>query len=256
MISLGAEKLREAAMPGEVTIGTGVDLDRDTEAKPAPVTVPNTDREGHIFTMGATRSGKTRLAEAMIEHDIRAGRSILWIDPKGDNAIFSKIVTVARETGREEDLLFFSPVFPRYSVKIDPLSHYFMPEEVVNHVVSGVRVRYVDPSVNVRNPLYDHTGKMISPAGAVNPFDYVSLSKSILVLREEQIEMALEQVGKEGGKPILILTDGDIRRASSLAGQPVYKASPFILKRLKIEKVPSLVEQEGRKFRVKEVVLK
>lgn len=117
------------------------------------------------------------------------------------------------------------------------------------------RVRYVDPSVNVRNPLYDHTGKMISPAGAVNPFDYVSLSKSILVLREEQIEMALEQVGKEGGKPILILTDGDIRRASSLAGQPVYKASPFILKRLKIEKVPSLVEQEGRKFRVKEMIL-
>ena len=68
--------------------------------------------------------------------------------------------------------------------------------------------------------------------------------------------MALEGIGKGGEKPILILTDGDIQRASSLAGQPVYKANPFILKRLKIEKVPSLVEQEGRKLRVREVVLK
>jgi len=47
------------------------------------------------------------------------------------------------------------------------------------------RVRYVDPSVNVRNPLYDHTGKMIFPAGIVNPLDHVPLSKSILVLRED-----------------------------------------------------------------------
>ena len=141
MIGLRAKKLRDIPPPPGTAIGEGVALDGGPEAKPSPITVPDTDREGHIFTMGATRSGKTRLAEAMIEHDIRAGRSILWIDPKGDNAIFSKIVAVARETGREDDLLFFSPVFPSYSVKIDPLSHYFMPEEVVNHVVSGVRVR-------------------------------------------------------------------------------------------------------------------
>ena len=118
------------------------------------------------------------------------------------------------------------------------------------------RVRYVDPSVNVRNPLYDHTGKMIFPAGVVNPLDHVALSKSILMLREDQVKRALEETDKKGEKPILLLTDGDIRRASSLAGQMVYKASPFMLKRFKIEKVPSLVTQEGRKLRVEETVLK
>ena len=66
----------------------------------------------------------------------------------------------------------------------------------------------------------------------------------------------LEETGKRGEKPILLLTDGYIRRASSLAGQPVYKASPFILKRFKIEKIPSLVVQEGKKLKVREVVLK
>ena len=118
------------------------------------------------------------------------------------------------------------------------------------------RVRYVDPSVVVRNPLYDHSGKMISPAGTVNPLDHVSLSKSILILREDQIKRALEKTSGNGENPILLLTDGDIQRASSLASQAVYKASPFMLKRLQVEKVPSLVMQEGRKLKVKEMVLK
>ena len=118
------------------------------------------------------------------------------------------------------------------------------------------RVRYVDPSVNVRNPLHDHTGKIVSPAGVVNPLDHVSLSKSILVLREDQIERALEKIRGSGEKTILILTDGDILKASSLAGQPVYKANLFILRRLRIEKVPSIVTQEEQKLRVREMILK
>ena len=118
------------------------------------------------------------------------------------------------------------------------------------------RVRYVDPSVVVRNPLYDHTGAMIFPAGVVNPLDHVPLSKSILLLREDQMKRALEETDKKGEKPILLLTDGDVRRASSLAGRTVYKASPFMLRRLWIEKVPSIVTQEGRKLRVEEMVLK
>ncbi len=118
------------------------------------------------------------------------------------------------------------------------------------------RVRYVDPSVNVRNPLYDHTGEMIFPAGVVNPLDHVSLSKSILVLREDQVKRALEEIGKRGEKPILLLTDGNVREASLIAGRPAYKASPFMLRRLQIEKVPSLVTQEGRKLRVEEIILK
>ncbi len=117
------------------------------------------------------------------------------------------------------------------------------------------RVRYVDPSVNVRNPLYDHTGKMIFPAGTVNPLDHVPLSKSILILREDQVKRALDETNKRGEKPILLLTDGNIRRVSSLAGRIVYKASPFMLKRLQVEKVPSLVTQEGKKLMIKEIFL-
>ena len=129
-------------LPAGAVIGEGFPLadGPDGSPEPRPLVVSDSDREGHVFTMGATRSGKTRLAEAMMEHDLRAGRNLLWIDPKGDSRAFAKIASVARETGREEDLMFFSPLFPEWSVRIDPLSHWFMPEEVVSHVVSGVRV--------------------------------------------------------------------------------------------------------------------
>ncbi|HWP91829.1 MAG TPA: TraM recognition domain-containing protein [Thermodesulfobacteriota bacterium] len=106
-----------------------------------PVSIPDTHRQGHIFTMGTTRSGKTRLAELMIEQDIKKGYSILWIDPKGDIQILSKIAQIAKEAGRERELMFLSPIFADRSIRLDPLSHYFMPEEVVSHVVSGIRAK-------------------------------------------------------------------------------------------------------------------
>ena len=143
MIRAAREGGEERALPAGAAVGEGFALGDGAEESPETRTliVPDSDREGHVFTMGATRSGKTRLAEAMMEHDLRAGRNLLWIDPKGDARAFSKIAAVARETGREGDLMFFSPLFPELSVRIDPLSHYFMPEEVVSHVVSGIRTR-------------------------------------------------------------------------------------------------------------------
>lgn len=116
------------------------------------------------------------------------------------------------------------------------------------------RTRYVDPSVNVPNPVYDLAGKTVSPAGTVNPLEYVSLSRPILFLREDQAERLLGEIGEN--KLVIMLTDGDVRTASSLAGRMVYRASPFILERLRIEKTPSLVTQEGLRLKVREIVLK
>ena len=77
-----------------------------------------------------------------------------------------------------------------------------------------------------------------------------------MILREDQLRRVIEEISKSGGKLIFILTDGDIKRASSLAGQIVYKASPLVLKRLQVEKVPSIVTQEDQKLRVKEMIPK
>ena len=115
------------------------------------------------------------------------------------------------------------------------------------------RIRYVDPSMNVPNPVYDHEGKIVSPAGTVNPLEHVPLSRPILFFREDQAELLLGEIGEK--KPVLMLTDGDVRTASSLAGRMVYRANPFILEKLRVEKTPSFVTQDGLKLKIREIVL-
>ncbi len=104
------------------------------------IAIPDASRKGHFWCFGTTRVGKTRIMENMVEQDIRKGYSVVVIDPKGDIDLFSKIVQVAFEEGRQKELIFVTPIFPRLSAVIDPLSHYYMPEELVGHIVSGVEV--------------------------------------------------------------------------------------------------------------------
>jgi conjugal transfer pilus assembly protein TraD len=119
-------------------IGSGFHL--DCPDKFIPLGFPDSDRKGHFWCFGTTRVGKTRAMENIIEQDIRKGYSVVAIDPKGDIDLFSKIVQVALESGREEDLLLVNPVFPEYSATLNPLSTYFMVEELVAHITAGVAV--------------------------------------------------------------------------------------------------------------------
>lgn len=104
------------------------------------IVLPDSFRKGHFWCFGTTRSGKTRLIEAMVESDIRKGYSVVVIDPKGDIELFNKVVQVALEVGRVDDLILINPIFPQVSAVLDPLAYYYMVEELVAHIVSGVQV--------------------------------------------------------------------------------------------------------------------
>ncbi len=119
-------------------IGTGVHLDHpDTILE---LGFPDNYRKGHFWCFGTTRVGKTRIMEHIIEQDIRKGYSVVAIDPKGDIDLFSKITQLAIDTGRHQDLMLITPIFPEYSAILDPLSTYYMPEELVAHITAGVAV--------------------------------------------------------------------------------------------------------------------
>lgn len=120
------------------TFGAGRRLPDDE--KNIEISIPDSYRKGHFWCFGTTRTGKTRLAENMIEQDIRKGNSVVVIDPKGDLELFSKIVQVALEEKRHEELILITPIFPQFSAVLDPLAYYYMPEELVGHIVSGVDV--------------------------------------------------------------------------------------------------------------------
>jgi conjugal transfer pilus assembly protein TraD len=120
-------------------LGRGYHLGKPQAAK--DIRLPDADRKGHMFCFGSTRIGKTKLIELMIEQDIRKGYSVTLFDPKGDIDLLSSIVQVAFEENRQHELCLITPIFPEYSASIDPLAYYFMPEELVSHVVSGIKAK-------------------------------------------------------------------------------------------------------------------
>lgn len=120
-----------------VVMGKGVDMDDPTRM--IDVVMPDSYRKGHKIVFGATRSGKSKSAESSIEQDLRAGRSIIYVDPKPDNDLLSKIIQVAVSLDREEELMLITPIFPEYSAVVDPLSHWFMLDELMGHTVAGIK---------------------------------------------------------------------------------------------------------------------
>jgi hypothetical protein len=135
--------IRNFAAPGNAkssrtVLGTGFRI--SDPGISMTIAVPDASRKGHFWCFGTTRVGKTRIMENMVEQDIRKGHSVVVIDPKGDIDLFSKIVQVAFEEGRDHELILVTPIFPRLSAVIDPLAYYYMPEELVGHIVSGVEV--------------------------------------------------------------------------------------------------------------------
>lgn len=121
----------------DLVIGMGI---KAGEYEIKPIVYSGKSRAGHFWCFGTTRVGKTRMLENMVEQDIRKGNSVVVIDPKGDIELFSKIVQVALEEQRHEDLMLVTPIYPEFSISFNPLQYYYMPEELVGHVVSGVDV--------------------------------------------------------------------------------------------------------------------
>lgn len=129
----------ETIKSSETVVGRGVfypDFEKEID-----ITIPDSSRSGHLGVFGTTRVGKTRLLEGIVEQDIKKGYNVVVIDPKGDIDLFSKVVSAAVESGRLDDLMLLTPIYPAYSIKINPLSHYYMEDEIVDHVISGIQAK-------------------------------------------------------------------------------------------------------------------
>lgn len=128
----------DAYTGGDILLGKGFALDDYKKAKLLDIRQKDENRANHTFIFGGSGVGKTKLIESTIFEDIIAGRNVVVIDPKGGADLYSRIVEAAYAAGRSKELLYLSPIFPEYSITIAPLSHYFMEEELINHVMAGV----------------------------------------------------------------------------------------------------------------------
>ena len=164
-----------------VLLGEGIALG-DRQGGIIPIHLPNAFRVGHVFIAGSTRSGKTRLAENMVEADIRAGRSVIFIDPKGDVELLTKVIQTTMVTRRMDDLMLVSPIYPEYSAILNPCSHWFMPEELVSHCVAGIK--------EGNDPYYRNVSKDITML-------IIMAEKLIAESKGRRLEVTLEDIKRK-----------------------------------------------------------
>lgn len=121
------------------------------------------------------------------------------------------------------------------------------------------RTHYYDPSMVVPYAITDADGRIIiAPGTTVNPLDTVSLSKHLLFFDArdaEQVKRARALLDQHSGRVKLILTGGSYLDLMKRWKMPVFFDQQGLLTtKLRIQHVPALVYQEGRRLRIDEIL--
>ena len=130
----------------------------------------------------------------------------------------------------------------------------------VSSVTRTTRARsfFHDPSIVVPYAITDAEGKVIvAPGTRVNPLDTVSLSKTLLFFDARdanQLKRARSLLDQQQGKVKLILTGGSYLELMRRWQVPVfYDQSGVLVAQLRIQHVPAMVSQDGRRLRIDEL---
>lgn len=103
------------------------------------VTLPLGERVGHTLVLGATRVGKTRLAELFITQDIRRKVNgehevVIVFDPKGDADLLKRMYVEARRAGREGEFYVFHLGWPDISSRYNAVGRFGRISEVATRI--------------------------------------------------------------------------------------------------------------------------
>ena len=68
----------------------------------------NDDMRTHALIFGSTGSGKTEMLISVAYNALLQASGFIYVDGKGDNALFSKLFSMVRSMGREDDMLLIN----------------------------------------------------------------------------------------------------------------------------------------------------
>ena len=86
----------------------------------------------HLMVYGTTRVGKTRLAQVLVEQDIKRGDVVIMFDPKGDAEFLLGAYSAAVRAGRADDFILFHLGFPEISARYNPIGNFEQITEVAS----------------------------------------------------------------------------------------------------------------------------
>lgn len=96
-----------------------------------PLYLTDDDATRHVLTYASTGLGKTELLLSIIRSSvINRGSGCLIFDAKGDETLITKVHAMAKESGREDDVLFINLNRPDYSHTYNPLLYGSVRERV------------------------------------------------------------------------------------------------------------------------------
>ncbi|HEP8866433.1 TPA: type IV conjugative transfer system coupling protein TraD [Pseudomonas aeruginosa] len=104
------------------------------------VSLPQGERVGQTLVLGATRVGKTRLAELFITQDIRrcnaAGEyePVIVFDPKGDADLLKRMYVEAKRAGRDSEFYVFHLGWPNISARYNAVGRFGRISEVATRI--------------------------------------------------------------------------------------------------------------------------
>jgi len=110
------------------------------EPNEVDVSLPLAERVGHSLVLGATRVGKTRLAELFVTQDIRrrnaAGEHevVIVFDPKGDADLLKRMHVEAKRAGREHEFYLFHLGWPDFSARYNAVGRFGRISEVATRI--------------------------------------------------------------------------------------------------------------------------
>ncbi len=108
------------------------------ELHEVPIGLNQKNRNGHMIVLGTTRVGKTRLLELLATQDIRDGKVVIIIDPKGDADLMLRVYAEAARAGRLDDLYLFHLGYPEISARYNGIGNFGRVTEVANRATNAL----------------------------------------------------------------------------------------------------------------------
>lgn len=97
-----------------------------------PFGIKRLDRRRHLYCLGKSGSGKSKMLELLIQNDIKNGRGVAVLDPHGD-LVDNVLRLIPKE--RIKDVVIFDPSDLQYPASFNPLEQ--VPEELKMRVTIG-----------------------------------------------------------------------------------------------------------------------
>lgn len=117
---------------GKYKKGEGISFFGNESGSNKELWFTDSDMRTHILIFGTTGAGKTESLLSLAYNSFVQGSGLIYVDGKGENALYIKVFAMARAMGREDDLLFinymtgskdvFGPQEQKLSNTVNPFS--------------------------------------------------------------------------------------------------------------------------------------